>query len=216
MIAIRKRPGEAAELIEIENKLSALQKEVGGYIQAINIAEDAAIICDEEGRLKGYEHNCEVLSIDFCGTILVVGVDGENFCSLKEPEQTRKVIFGKYDIPECLELVCRDDGKWEVYENYATIECETKEDFDRLTELVKKGESLEWRKEEDELPSDEEIAAHRKKYNGEDPMYLVMIKDAELPAALYFNGDIWYDENDMAYRVTHWMPMPEAPEKERA
>jgi|GEM_PF-1578136 len=208
MIAIRKRPGEAAELIEIENKLSALQKEVGGYIQAINIAEDAAIICDEDGRLKGYEHNCEVLSIGFCGTILVVGVDGENFCSLKEPEQTRKVIFGKYDIPECLELVCRDDGKWEVYENYATIECETKEDFDRLTELVKTGERMQWHAADVDWPTDEML-----KENNE---FLVMIKGAANPTTLLFDempGE-WVDEYGEAYIVEWWMPLPEAPEKE--
>lgn len=35
MKAIRKKPGCAPEIIEVENTLEALQQEVGGYIEAV-------------------------------------------------------------------------------------------------------------------------------------------------------------------------------------
>lgn len=31
---------------------------------------------------------------------------------------------------------------------------------------------------------------------------------------LYFNGEEWYDEECRYYNVTHYMPLPELPEKE--
>lgn len=31
---------------------------------------------------------------------------------------------------------------------------------------------------------------------------------------LYFNGEEWYDEEIRYYNVTHYMPLPEPPEKE--
>jgi hypothetical protein len=31
---------------------------------------------------------------------------------------------------------------------------------------------------------------------------------------LYFNGEEWYDEECIYYNVTHYMPLPEPPEKE--
>ena len=38
MKAIRKKPGCAPEIIEVENTLKALQTEVGGYIETVTIA----------------------------------------------------------------------------------------------------------------------------------------------------------------------------------
>ena len=48
MKAIRKKPGCAPEVIEVENTLEALQNEVGGYIETVTVASDTAIICNEE------------------------------------------------------------------------------------------------------------------------------------------------------------------------
>ena len=47
MKAIRKKPGCAPEVIEVENTLKALQDEVGGYIETVTIASDAVVICNE-------------------------------------------------------------------------------------------------------------------------------------------------------------------------
>lgn len=58
MKAIRKEPGCAPELIDIDNTLKALQTEVGGYIETVTIASDAVVICNEEGVLLGMPYNC--------------------------------------------------------------------------------------------------------------------------------------------------------------
>lgn len=42
------------------------------------------------------------------------------------------------------EILCRfdEDGSLELYDSYATIECETKEDYDHLIEMVELGMSV--------------------------------------------------------------------------
>lgn len=53
-----------------------------GYIQAVPLAADACIICNEEGKLIGFPYNTRILNEIFVGNILFVGVAGEEFCSL--------------------------------------------------------------------------------------------------------------------------------------
>lgn len=86
MKAIRKRPGEAPEIIEVENTLKALQVEVGGYIETVTIASDAVIICNEEGHILGLPDNCCFCGVDFVGTVLIVGTKGDEFCDVPEAE----------------------------------------------------------------------------------------------------------------------------------
>ena len=67
----------------IENTLKAMQEAVGGLIQAVGFAEDCCIICNEEGRLLGMPPNRAMGFFgNFVGDCLLVGVDGEDFCSL--------------------------------------------------------------------------------------------------------------------------------------
>lgn len=84
MRAMRKRPGEAWEAIEVDNELKPLQQEVGGYLESFTLAENACVLCDEEGRLKGKAYNTTICGVSFVGTILIVGVDGEEFADLTE------------------------------------------------------------------------------------------------------------------------------------
>lgn len=79
MRVLRKKPGCYFEGIDIPNTLEALQAEVGGYIEAVTLDAETVIICNEEGRLLGLEPNITINEYPFVGTILVVGVDGENF-----------------------------------------------------------------------------------------------------------------------------------------
>lgn len=79
MRAIMKAPGSPAHTVIIPNELKMFQQIVGGYIEGVQLTEDLIILCDEEGRLKNYPYNCEVCGIIFVGTILFVGVDGEEF-----------------------------------------------------------------------------------------------------------------------------------------
>ena len=91
--ALLKRPGEIPRHVNVSNSLEALQKNVGGYIEAVTIAKDLAVICDEEGRLKGKPHNCNIADYDFVGDILMVGVDGEDFADLPVSWHRLKVLF---------------------------------------------------------------------------------------------------------------------------
>ncbi len=86
MKVIRKRPSEMPEVIDIENDVDPICAELGGHMEAVTIAKDLVILCDEEGRLKGKAPNITFkgLGLDFVGTILVVGVDGEEFCDVPE------------------------------------------------------------------------------------------------------------------------------------
>lgn len=82
MKAIRKKPGCAPEIIEVENTLKALQDEVGGHIEVVTVASDTAIICNEEGRILGLPDNGRVCGVDVVGTVLIVGTKGEEFCDV--------------------------------------------------------------------------------------------------------------------------------------
>lgn len=83
MKAIIKRAFEpVGRIIEIDNTLKALQDNVGGYIETVTLASDLVIICNEEGLLKRLPYNCNVCGHDLVGTILVLGVDGDEFCDV--------------------------------------------------------------------------------------------------------------------------------------
>lgn len=84
--AIIKRPDERHGHVSwISNSLENLQQAVGGYIEAVTLTAYSiagkpiglVVICDEEGRLKGKEYNCEIAGVDFVGEILLVGSDGD-------------------------------------------------------------------------------------------------------------------------------------------
>lgn len=85
MKAIYKAPGKAAEIIDIEDTLKALQKAVGGPIEAVRVTAEHVVICHEEGRLLGLPKNTEIFGIDFVGPILIVSVDGESFSDVTRP-----------------------------------------------------------------------------------------------------------------------------------
>ena len=74
-----KRPGESPYVTWISNTLENLQKIVGGYIETVTVADDAVIICDEEGRLKRKDFNCMICGVAFVGTIIICGISGDDF-----------------------------------------------------------------------------------------------------------------------------------------
>lgn len=84
MQVICKYPGRPPVVAQVDNTLGALQQAVGGPIETVTFYVDATIICNEAGRLMGLPYNCRFLGIDFVGPILVVGVDGDGFCSLSD------------------------------------------------------------------------------------------------------------------------------------
>ena len=84
ILVVIKEPGQAPRVEPLfENKLEAFQEAVGGHIETVTVATDLTIICNEEGRLKNLPWNVTAFGVDFVGTILAVGVKGDEFASLK-------------------------------------------------------------------------------------------------------------------------------------
>ena len=84
ILVMVKEPGKEPVLEPLfENTLEAFQEAVGGYIETVTLANDVVIICNEEGRLMGLPYNVTVDRVSFVGTIVVAGVKGDEFASLK-------------------------------------------------------------------------------------------------------------------------------------
>ena len=87
-------PDKEPYTAEIPTGLEFLQKQVGGLIQALYLS-DAALICNEEGKLLGLPWNRPLFDEDgnlydiIAGTFLVVGLTEDDFGSLTD-EQIQK------------------------------------------------------------------------------------------------------------------------------
>ena len=88
-------PGKQAVVTRIQNTLEAKQAFVGGgLIQAVYPYDDpVAIVCNEEGKLKGMEP-CRALFDEegniydiIVGPFLICGLDDEGFVSLTPQQQ---------------------------------------------------------------------------------------------------------------------------------
>lgn len=79
--AIIIEPGKDPRMETIRNDLHTLQRLVGGYIEAVPLAEDMAMIVNEEGKLMDLPKNfwMEVIGDYIVGTAVFVGVDGDEF-----------------------------------------------------------------------------------------------------------------------------------------
>lgn len=87
---------EGNRIIETEtaNTLEALQAEVDGYIEAVTLIPDKAVmIVNEEGLLRGMTPNpiaSAAANTQIVGTAIIVGIDGEEFTDV--PEDVVKCI----------------------------------------------------------------------------------------------------------------------------
>ncbi len=90
---IIKQPGRAPYVTNISNTLENLQKTVDGYIETVTVCSDLVIICNEEGKLRGLPHNCKVCGLDFVGTIIFCGIDGDEFCDVPMCYSDAKRLF---------------------------------------------------------------------------------------------------------------------------
>ena len=82
--AIIKRPDELyGHVTNISNTLENLQRTVEGYIETVPFGENVLIV-NEEGKLRGLEPNIKVQSDVLVGTVVLVGIDGEELadCTL--------------------------------------------------------------------------------------------------------------------------------------
>ena len=91
MKAVGIKVAEVPEIIDIPNELEALQEYVGGYIEVVQLADNALLIVNEEGKLMNLPLNFYLSRnrrvIDTIhGNVLIVGRDGEEFCDLTEEQ----------------------------------------------------------------------------------------------------------------------------------
>lgn len=86
-----KEPGKEAYSKEIEDDLEVYQNILGGYLEAVGFDKRQVLLCDEEGKFKGYEPNLLVPGDVIVGTVIIVGTEGEEFRSLT-PEEISKAI----------------------------------------------------------------------------------------------------------------------------
>jgi len=87
--------GQALEVLEVDNTLKALQKEVGGFIEVVTLSSSCAMIVNEDGKLCGLGFNTPAtyttarhgICDKIVGTALIVGTDcGDEFISLTEAD----------------------------------------------------------------------------------------------------------------------------------
>lgn len=90
-----KEPGGKPRHVNISDTLENLQKTVGGYIETVTLVSDLTVICDEEGWMKGKPYCCTIYGVDFCGTVVICGVDGEEFADLPVIWDDMKRMFPK-------------------------------------------------------------------------------------------------------------------------
>lgn len=84
IMVIVKDPGQPPRVEPLfDNTLEAFQQAVGGYIEAVTLTPEVVIICNEDGKLLGLPHNVTISREDFVGTVVVCGVKGEEFSSLR-------------------------------------------------------------------------------------------------------------------------------------
>lgn len=106
-------PMQKPYIKEIDSDLKSLQNEVGGRIRAIYpFEEEAAIICNEEGKINGLElnralwdENGKIYDI-LAGTFLVCGLTSDNFGSL--PDELIDKFSKRFEQPETFIQVGRD------------------------------------------------------------------------------------------------------------
>ena len=89
-------PMEKPRVIEIERDLDTFHELVGGYLQAVYPwGSSCALICDDDGKGKGYLPNRALVDENgipydiVVGSFFICGISGEDFASLTD-EQVQK------------------------------------------------------------------------------------------------------------------------------
>ena len=77
-----KRPGLPLRAEVVENTLRSMQELVDGPIECVTVTDDLAIVCNEEGRIRGLSPSASILRMQFVGPVAFVGVRGEDFMSI--------------------------------------------------------------------------------------------------------------------------------------
>lgn len=93
MKIIYKAPGEEAEVRDVPNSPAALCALVGCGIDVKPVAEDAAIVCRSDMWYDKSPANGRFLGRWWFGPILLVGIDGCEFCDFSGDEEQWKGVL---------------------------------------------------------------------------------------------------------------------------
>lgn len=102
-------------------------------------------------------------------------------------------------------LRMNEDVTWGPYDPYATIDCDTKEDYERLVELVERGKKAKWIPVTERLPGTGEIVLAYIAHN--------YTEDGWRAYRVYEYTDHWIGMGNLC-RVIAWMPVPEPPKED--
>ena len=99
-------PGKLARIAEVGTTLDAMQRTVGGDIEAYYpFEEQVCIVCNEEGKINGLPLNRAIRDADtgdiadiIAGSFFICDCSGESFGSLSKEQQKR--YLEKYRLPE--------------------------------------------------------------------------------------------------------------------
>lgn len=86
-------PRKQARVVEIDHSLESMQKIIGGYIETFQLDDEVFIVCNEEGKMGGFEpcraiwHEGELIDIIF-GTFFICAApwDSDDFASLTDEQ----------------------------------------------------------------------------------------------------------------------------------
>lgn len=108
------RPGEAAEIVEIDDDLESMQALVGGLIEPYDPFysendpryENVILVCNEEGKLRQLPPSRAIVDEDGCVMDVIAGpfflcyapVESERFLSM--PPDLEEEFRKKYELPE--------------------------------------------------------------------------------------------------------------------
>lgn len=113
-------PRQTPRRADIPHTLQDMQQVVGGYIEIIHPFDDpVALVCDEEGKLKGYEPNRAIAGKDIIvGTFFLAGVAEEDLTDL--PDDLTEKYEVQFKSPQVFIrsprgiLALSDDGTQEL------------------------------------------------------------------------------------------------------
>ena len=95
-----KRPGKNLVEVRIPNELEWIQGAVEGHFEHVQINDDIAMLCNEEGKLKGMAANFPLMGDLIVGPVLFVGVDGEEYTDCPRNRKQMEAFLKLEEIRE--------------------------------------------------------------------------------------------------------------------
>ncbi len=106
--------GKYPRMVEIDHGLEGLQNAVGGYIEQCSLFDEVAIICDDDGKIKGkplnraiYDDSGEMIDI-IAGDFLIVYAPATSTTYESLPPELSRKYAVKFRYPE---RFCRIAGE---------------------------------------------------------------------------------------------------------